>query len=84
MITAKEAVNASYANNIEVQEEWNAAKEYIEDAIKQGKFYVRVPYRLNRATCTIIRQYGYEVSVLEISTKISWDYVSWSEKNELV
>ena len=84
MILAKDAFNASYANNVEVQEEWNAAREYINDAIKQGKFYVRIPYRLNHVTCALIRQYGYEVSVLEISTKISWDYVSWSEKNELV
>ncbi len=73
MILAKDAFNASYANNVEVQEEWNAVQEYIEDAIKQGKFYVIIPYRLNHATCILIRQYGYEVSVLEVSTTIRWD-----------
>lgn len=84
MITAKEAFNTSYANNIEVQEEWNAAREYINDAIKQGKFYVRIPYRLNHVTCALIRQYGYEVTVLETYTTIRWDNVPWSEKNALV
>ena len=75
MITAKEAFNTSYAKNIEVQEEWNAAEEYIEDAIKRGKFYVIIPYRLSHATCTLIRQYGYEVAEVEVSTTIRWDYV---------
>ena len=84
MILATDAFNASYANNIEVQEEWNAAQEYINGAIKQGKFYVRIPYRLNHVTCVLIRQYGYEVSVLETYTTIKWDNVQWSEKNALV
>ena len=80
MITAKEAFNASYANNVEIQEEWNAVQEYINEAIKKGKFYVTIPYRLNRATCTLIRPYGYEVAVLETSTKIRWDYISESKE----
>ena len=75
MITAKEAFNNSYTKNIEVQEELHAAEEYIADAIKQGKFYVIIPYRLNHATCTLIRQYGYEVAEVEVSTTIRWDYV---------
>ena len=84
MITAREAFNTSYANNVEVQEEWNAAQEYINGAIKRGKFQVAIPYRLNHATCDLIRQYGYEVSVLETYTTIRWDNVPWSEKNALV
>ena len=74
MVLAKDAFNTSYANNVEIQEEWNAVQEYINDAIKQGEFYVTIPYRLSRAICTLIQQYGYEVSVLEVSTKIRWDY----------
>lgn len=75
MITAKEAFNASYANNVEVQEEWNAVQEYINEAIKKGKFYVTIPYCLSRAMCTLIRPYGYEIFVHEKSTKIRWDYI---------
>ena len=84
MITAKEAFNTSYSKNIEAQEELHAAEEYIEDTIKQGKFYVMIPYRLNYATCTILRQYGYDVYVCEVSTTIRWDEIHWSEKNALV
>ena len=80
MITAKEAFNTSYANNIEIQEEWNAAQEYINDTIKRGKFLVTIPYRLSHATCTLMRQYGYEVSVVEVGTIIRWDSIQWSEK----
>lgn len=75
MILAKDAFNASYDNNVEVQEEWSAVREYVNEAIKKGKFYVTIPYRLDRAVCTLMRQYGYEVTVLEISTKIRWDYI---------
>ena len=80
MILAKDAFNASYTNNIEVQEEWNAVQEYVNEAIKKGKFYVTIPYCLSRAICTLIRQYGYEIFVLEKSTKIRWDYISESKE----
>ena len=80
MILAKDAFNASYDNNVEVQEEWCAVREYVNEAIKKGKFYVIIPYRLDRAVCTLMRQYGYEVNVLEISTKIRWDYISESKE----
>ena len=80
MILATDAFNASYANNIEIQEEWKAAQEYINDTIKRGKFCVTIPYRLNHATCALIRQYGYEVSVVEVGTIIRWDCIQWSEK----
>lgn len=80
MILAKDAFNASYANSIEVQEEWNAVQEYINDAIKQGKFYVTIPYCLSCAICTLMRRYGYDVYVLEKRTQIRWDYVSESEE----
>lgn len=76
MIQARDAFNASYANNIEVQEEVHVAEEYIKDAMKQGRFYVMIPYRLNRAVCTLMQQYGYEISLLEVNTKIGWDYFS--------